>query len=433
MSLQQLIYCLTIPSVLWSVVRAGDVRIAPQYTEVAGKIEDQPFFLPGQSLTLTCTTDKPDAVLSWTQYLRGSSEQASLVVRGISGNSVIFNPLHAKHGGQYNCSDGDSFTSFYVNVLDKESLVPTHITTNGTLMLLHLQCLQRFGREFPLIWTRNVNGQTIVLNDAPHEDKNFTVNTDHKEKFLHALAVRSREGRYPLKTGEYVCELNTTGTNIILREPIRRTVVYESTPDVKMDGKARSQNAIQGDVFRMTCIYTGASGSGEDDRVKWTSNGSVANSWKTLVDYNDTLSLCPGELQDPDRRCLLNNPRFTLTRDRRIENASSRYERTSVLEIKDVQDGDRNQYFCFVRNEHGQNNATAFVRVKDRWGALWPFLGILGELVFLALIICICERRRSKYKAPEEEEETKPLTEPNHQASGATPAVAAASSVRNRK
>jgi hypothetical protein len=65
---------------------------------------------------------------------------------------------------------------------------------------------------------------------------------------------------------------------------------------------------------------------------------------------------------------------------------------------------------------------------SDRWAALWPFLGIVGEILLLAIIICACERRRSKIT--EVEEEAKPLKtsnddQPEHRA--------AAENVRNRK
>jgi hypothetical protein len=104
--------------------------------------------------------------------------------------------------------------------------------------------------------------------------------------------------------------------------------------------------------------------------VKWVINATSLGSaslpnvgLKTLVDYNDILNACPVQ-GHPDRRCLLNNARFSLDRDQHIENTSTQYERTSVLEINDVQDSDRGQYFCFVENEHGANNGTIFVRVK---------------------------------------------------------------------
>jgi len=36
-----------------------------------------------------------------------------------------------------------------------------------------------------------------------------------------------------------------------------------------------------------------------------------------------------------------------------------------------------------------------FVRVRDKYAALWPFLGIVAEVIVICIVIFICERRRA--------------------------------------
>ena len=68
---------------------------------------------------------------------------------------------------------------------------------------------------------------------------------------------------------------------------------------------------------------------------------------------------------------------------------------------------------------------------SDRYAALWPFLGIVAEVVILAFLICVCERRRSRQLQREQQnEEAKPLhaTQNEHDRN-----TLPADSVRNRK
>jgi len=49
-----------------------------------------------------------------------------------------------------------------------------------------------------------------------------------------------------------------------------------------------------------------------------------------------------------------------------------------------------------------------YVRVKDKLGPLWPFLGICGEVVILCTIILIYEKRRNKQELEESDTDGSP-------------------------
>jgi hypothetical protein len=83
----------------------------------------------------------------------------------------------------------------------------------------------------------------------------------------------------------------------------------------------------------------------------------------------------------------------------------------SRLNIERVVRTDYMRYICVAVNALGSNNATILVRVKHKLAPLWPFLGILAEIVILIIIILIYEKRRSKLMADEaHKEEAEQLT-----------------------
>uniref|UniRef100_A0A336K4K8 CSON011091 protein n=1 Tax=Culicoides sonorensis TaxID=179676 RepID=A0A336K4K8_CULSO len=80
----------------------------------------------------------------------------------------------------------------------------------------------------------------------------------------------------------------------------------------------------------------------------------------------------------------------------------------SILVLKDVKLQNRGSYICEGRHDESDKvvTSTAFVRVKDKYAALWPFILICIEVFVLCLLILICEKRRSGAEVEDSDSDT---------------------------
>lgn len=86
----------------------------------------------------------------------------------------------------------------------------------------------------------------------------------------------------------------------------------------------------------------------------------------------------------------------------------------SMLVIKKVRLSDRGFYKCTGKNEKMTEfgdkpvDSKAYVRVKDKMAPLWPAIGIVVQIVVLALIIVISEKRRNQNEIDESDTDEGP-------------------------
>lgn len=85
-------------------------------------------------------------------------------------------------------------------------------------------------------------------------------------------------------------------------------------------------------------------------------------------------------------------------------------EDNHVLEISNITLNDRGNFTCIVNNDQLEVSfiTATFVRVKGKYAALWPFLGICAEVFVLCTIILIYEKRRNKLQEAEESDTDSP-------------------------
>ncbi|XP_039257562.2 basigin-like [Styela clava] len=163
-------------------------------------------------------------------------------------------------------------------------------------------------------------------------------------------------------TGEYVCYLNG-------KEKIAYTAAKLTEPEILNTRTSITYN--EGDTNRkITCK---SEGSYPDPEFTWTRRGELEGEVAILV-TSET------------------NPNYVIT------NNGTR----SVLKFYNVTYEESSNFICFVQNVAGNGTVEVLVRVKDKYAAVWPFLGIVTEVVILIAVIFLYEKRSKNAESKEE-------------------------------
>lgn len=83
----------------------------------------------------------------------------------------------------------------------------------------------------------------------------------------------------------------------------------------------------------------------------------------------------------------------------------------SVFTLKDVTKEDQAPLKCIGHSKSTNERSepsVAMVRVKDKYAALWPFLGICAEVLVLCTIILVYEKKRNKTELEESDTDQSP-------------------------
>jgi hypothetical protein len=82
----------------------------------------------------------------------------------------------------------------------------------------------------------------------------------------------------------------------------------------------------------------------------------------------------------------------------------TREESDTFLRINKVSYDDKGVFKCVLKNSFGEHEQEIQLRVKGALDALWPFLGVVAEVVILCLIILVYEKKCAKKPNRNEEE-----------------------------
>lgn len=90
---------------------------------------------------------------------------------------------------------------------------------------------------------------------------------------------------------------------------------------------------------------------------------------------------------------------------------SGKLVENGLLIIEKVNKEDRGLYYCIATNKFWAGNeeeSKSMIRVKDKYAALWPFLGICAEVIVLCAVIIIYEKKRNKTELEESDTDQSP-------------------------
>jgi len=186
----------------------------------------------------------------------------------------------------------------------------------------------------------------------------------------HTLTVVKAEPAY---IGLYTCTYDTDKT---------QQFSIEVSPYVIQSEKPR--NIIQGDPMGLDCRAWAV----PEPTIKWEHNG---------VDITTEMEKSAGRISLKNSTASASGPKFPI-----LENGTLRIEKMDYP--------DAGNYTCYATSIGLDRvartaNATTLVQVKDKYAALWPFLGICVEVAILCAIILIYEKRRAKRIEEEERQE----------------------------
>ncbi|KAF5293889.1 hypothetical protein FQA39_LY13594 [Lamprigera yunnana] len=252
---------------------------------------------------------------------------------------------------------------FYVNIIPKYDDPTTSTTKYDIKESLQLSCNVTTedldaNSKLSLKWEKD--GKLVTEIDSI----NKRVSLSHSEDGVtYKLQLNSADEN---DAGNYSCVALVN--NIEVK---RAFITVESKIYVKIP---KDISVIEGETLRVTCMVLG----NPVPTVTWEYNGKS---------YNKS-----------DGRIILEaDP------DKGVPN--------SVFTFHDVTMEDQAELKCIGTSKHTNEPSepsVAVIRVKDKYAALWPFLGICIEVLVLCAVILIYEKKRNKTELEESDTDQSP-------------------------
>jgi len=241
--------------------------------------------------------------------------------------------------------------------------------------------------EQKIIWEKKVNGSENF--EVIEKDEKFEISEDELE-----LKVKSV---VPEDLGEYRCLTNG--------QPER---LFELTKkNFRMKKMKKSYSVDVGDDTKESVLNCSIIPTKGNEKVEVEFEWYVRGEDEALPAGG-----APGEriCNEPNGKCKMDRMSLKPAEDKK----------SVVLSITNATLDDRKIYSCIVKQKDKDSimnpdwtceadpfcgETETLLRVKDPLAAIWPFIGIVAEVVILCIVIFFCERRREGKEEELDEDE----------------------------
>uniref|UniRef100_A0A0X3PF15 Basigin n=1 Tax=Schistocephalus solidus TaxID=70667 RepID=A0A0X3PF15_SCHSO len=293
----------------------------------------------------------------------------------------------------------------YTSLLQYENIeFPKRNRNSSVHLVLSYVVTGLQGPDVSLTW--QLNGEVLTLQDQSSRATLYAVTNYDTASRKESVDLHLKDSG--ILPGEYTLTATQSGASATGKASVK------SAPILPVYSKPK--RVLQGDPLRLSCKV---SAWPVPPNVKWSFHHiDVAQSDDKTAINNAFLHLKPLDLD----ALQWENVKYTTEDD----------VQSDTLRFTELDPKHNGLYACKVSNALGEDVTFLLVDVKDRWAALWPFIGIVIEVTVLVAAILLYERHQMRSKPPTANNANVDSASPNGAASGVNERTSRTEEVRLR-